>query len=132
MKVSYTHEIPMGHRLARHKGKCRFLHGHNYLVHVEYDGDVDPTTGMVIDFHDLKEAVRKALERFDHAFVLEEGDNFLREVEQERIIYIPNPPTAEVLAALWRNRVIVELGRQNTKTALTVTVHETRDCSVTA
>lgn len=127
MTVSYTHEIPMGHRLKDHKGKCRFLHGHNYQVTVEVEGSVDPTTGMVIDFHDLKTAVRNALEPFDHAFVLQEGDNILREVDQERIIYLPFPPTAENLSRHWELAVGLALGGHFD---LSISVRETRDCEV--
>jgi 6-pyruvoyltetrahydropterin/6-carboxytetrahydropterin synthase len=30
--------------------KCSRMHGHSYLVRVEVSGDVDGTTGMVIDY----------------------------------------------------------------------------------
>src|SRR5262245_23973608 len=135
MMVSYTHELPMGHRLQRHEGKCRFLHGHNYQVKVTVDGPIDDQTGMVIDFHDLKEAVRKALDFYDHAFVLEHGDNVLREVDhsKQRIIYIDRAPTAENLATVWAGEIhgFLHAANHNVK-KVWVGVRETRDCQVDA
>jgi 6-pyruvoyltetrahydropterin/6-carboxytetrahydropterin synthase len=36
--------------------KCARLHGHSYRVAVHIVGDVDPATGMVIDFADIEAA----------------------------------------------------------------------------
>ena len=48
-------------------GKCAGLHGHNYRLEVTVGGPVDPKTGMVIDFGELGDRVRKAvLEKLDH------------------------------------------------------------------
>jgi 6-pyruvoyltetrahydropterin/6-carboxytetrahydropterin synthase len=118
-------EIPMGHRLMQHKGKCRFLHGHNYSVASFVQGTVDKETGMVIDFHDLKQAMHEVFELWDHSFVLQEGDNILREVDQDHIIYIPYPPTAENLASIWADQLSHKLNRR-----VDVDVYETRDSRV--
>lgn len=121
----------MGHRLQRHNGKCRFLHGHNYIVDVSVRGPVDDVTGMVIDFHDLKQSVRDVLDNYDHAFVLEEGDNILREVDQERIIYMTGPPTAENLAGMWRGMIHdILLLKGYDQLRVTVAVEETSACRV--
>jgi 6-pyruvoyltetrahydropterin/6-carboxytetrahydropterin synthase len=132
MIVSYTHEIPMGHRLQHHEGKCRFLHGHNYLVEVVVGGVVSEKTGMVIDFSELKRVVRMVFEQFDHAFVLQEGDNILREVDQsdQKIIYLPFPPTAENLALYWAKGIRYALGYSALDSGVNVVVNETRDCRV--
>ena len=37
--------FPEGH-------KCRRLHGHSYQIRVHVEGEVDATTGCVIDFGD--------------------------------------------------------------------------------
>lgn len=123
----------MGHRLANHGGKCRFLHGHNYVVDVRLHGDVNKVTGMVIDFHDLKDVVRTVLDPYDHSFILEEGDNILREVPQERIIYMTGPPTAENLAKLWRESIEALLYTRGLPfRAASVSVQETEQCRVVA
>jgi 6-pyruvoyltetrahydropterin/6-carboxytetrahydropterin synthase len=41
-------------------------HGHNYMVEVTVVGEVDPKTGMVVNLFDLKRALLKVLEEFDH------------------------------------------------------------------
>ena len=50
-------------------GKCNnpHGHGHNYIVEVLVGGEVDQSTGMVINLVDLDNAVKaRVLERFDH------------------------------------------------------------------
>ena len=43
------------------------FHGHNYDLEVKVVGDVDPTTGMVINLKDLKAIIKEQIEdRFDH------------------------------------------------------------------
>jgi 6-pyruvoyltetrahydropterin/6-carboxytetrahydropterin synthase len=46
--------------------KCRRLHGHSYRVEVHVEGDVDPATGMVVDFADLQAAFEPLRARLDH------------------------------------------------------------------
>lgn len=38
------------HCLPQHPGKCKNLHGHTYRLQVGVSGDVNPATGMVLDF----------------------------------------------------------------------------------
>ena len=50
-------------------GKCNNpnYHGHNYDLIVKVTGDVDPSTGYVMDMKILKELIKEeVLERFDH------------------------------------------------------------------
>ena len=58
------------HFIHNHPGKCRNLHGHSYKLFVSLEGQVDPETGMIIDFDDLsKIVVGKAIEPLDHHFL---------------------------------------------------------------
>ena len=41
-------------------------HGHNYTLEVAVSGEPDPVTGMVINLVDLKAAVERVLDGFDH------------------------------------------------------------------
>ena len=54
--------VPDGH-------KCRRLHGHNYRVDVHVAGEVDPSTGWVIDFGEIGRAVAPIIEQLDHHFL---------------------------------------------------------------
>ena len=49
--------------------KCGRLHGHNYFIKVKVKGDLDKQH-MVLDFGDLKEALRKLTDPFDHKVLI--------------------------------------------------------------
>jgi len=56
-------------------------HGHNYTLEVTIraEGGLDPQTGMVINFTDLKEIVKKVvIEKFDHRDIVREVSPFRR------------------------------------------------------
>jgi 6-pyruvoyltetrahydropterin/6-carboxytetrahydropterin synthase len=54
--------------------KCWNLHGHTFFVDTEVEGEVDESTGMVIDFQKLKKVILEVLEEFDHKIILPEKD----------------------------------------------------------
>jgi 6-pyruvoyltetrahydropterin/6-carboxytetrahydropterin synthase len=49
-------------------GRCynHPAHGHNYLLELTVSGDIDPTTGMVVNLFDLKRVLLDVIEEFDH------------------------------------------------------------------
>ena len=47
--------VPEGHKCAR-------LHGHSFFVRLTITGDVDPKTGWLMDFDDIKDAFNPLLE----------------------------------------------------------------------
>lgn len=63
MKLGTTHHIDCAHFLPGHP-KCGQLHGHTYKVEVVIEGE--NKDGMVIDFADMKKAVQKVLNDYDH------------------------------------------------------------------
>lgn len=57
------------HRLESYEGACKYLHGHTYKLEITVRGRVDER-GMVIDFNDLKAAVKnKIIDRLDHRYL---------------------------------------------------------------
>src|SRR3954468_18241054 len=56
--------VPEGHKCAR-------LHGHSFRVEVTVRGAVDPRTGWVMDFGELKEKFRPLEEALDHRYLNE-------------------------------------------------------------
>lgn len=56
--------VPDGHKCAR-------LHGHSFRVEVRVRGPVDPHTGWVMDFADLKAAFAPLHEQLDHRYLNE-------------------------------------------------------------
>ncbi|WP_084284037.1 6-carboxytetrahydropterin synthase QueD [Solirubrobacter soli] len=61
------------HRLpfvpAEHK--CSRLHGHSFSVEIHVSGEVDPRTGWLMDFADIKTAFKPLLDRLDHYYLNE-------------------------------------------------------------
>lgn len=51
--------VPDGH-------KCRRMHGHSFRGEVAVRGAIDPRTGWLMDFADLKRAVDPIVARLDH------------------------------------------------------------------
>ncbi len=63
MRIGITEYIDCAHFLPDHT-KCGRLHGHTYKVEVAIEGD--KSSGMVVDFSDLKAETRKVLQEYDH------------------------------------------------------------------
>lgn len=51
------------------RGECEPLHGHNYAVAVQLDGELTPDS-WVFDFVELKRVVAGLCDELDHAFLL--------------------------------------------------------------
>jgi 6-pyruvoyltetrahydropterin/6-carboxytetrahydropterin synthase len=52
--------------------KCARLHGHSYRVIVHVSGEVDPQSGMVMDFADITAAFKPIVaEQLDHYYLNE-------------------------------------------------------------
>lgn len=67
MKISKNFAFEASHMLPRHPGKCSRLHGHSWTGHVTVVGDVNPSTGFVMDYYDLGEVIRKRIfDPLDH------------------------------------------------------------------
>lgn len=49
--------------------KCARLHGHSYRVRVYLEGPLDPQTGWVMDFADLKKVCKPLIEQLDHSYL---------------------------------------------------------------
>ena len=58
------------HFLARYNGKCRNIHGHRWRVVIEITGE-NLDDGMVVDFTDIKAALKSLTDNLDHSLVME-------------------------------------------------------------
>lgn len=101
MQITKRLEIDAGHRLLKHEGKCRHLHGHRYAFEITVEAPQLDEVGRVIDFSVIKRRVGAWLDKnLDHAFIAQEGDPviaFLKKHKMRHFI-LPWPPTAENLA----------------------------------
>lgn len=111
--ISSVFSISSAHRLLLHKGLCHNLHGHNWEIRVDIHGDPDRETGMVIDFHLLKEVVKNYLRPFDHTTILNIADHELIQVLLDSnfpYVLINGEPTCENLAKqfFWELRDLIK------------------------
>ena len=86
MEIFKEFVIEAAHRLPNlpETHKCRRLHGHSFRIGIYVRGALDPVTGWVMDFADLRRAFEPIFEQLDH--------RYLNEIEG-----LENP-TSEVLA----------------------------------
>jgi len=76
-------------------GKCNnpHGHGHNYTLEVTVAGEVDPTTGMVLDLKDLKKILeQEVLQVMDHRFLNKEVPAFATAI----------PTTENIAIEIWK------------------------------
>ena len=106
MEIRWQKTFDAAHRIWQHGEKCRFLHGHTYLVKVRAEGSQDKW-GMVVDFGDLKRAV---IDFLDHKTILHEKDPLVKVLAEagQRVIALDRNPTAENLALLIGSRLMKE------------------------
>ena len=88
-----TQDLPDGHRC-----KCRNIHGHSFKFTVEIIGNINPETGMVVDYTMLK-PFKDFIDNFlDHSLVIA-GKDF-KIVREMAIIHKHNLPQDESYHAL--------------------------------
>lgn len=77
---SAAHCIPFHH-------KCERLHGHHYAVHCEMDGDLDPSTGWVMDFTPVKKSLKRIADELDHRVIVPtEQGRVTHEVQDDQVV----------------------------------------------
>jgi 6-pyruvoyltetrahydropterin/6-carboxytetrahydropterin synthase len=73
VELSKTFTFEAAHRLpnvpADHK--CRRLHGHSFKIEIVVRGPVDPETGWLMDFAQIREAFEPVHRRLDHYYLNE-------------------------------------------------------------
>lgn len=70
-KLSVIKGFASAHCLREYKGKCENMHGHNWKVKVSFCGTELDSTGMLIDFTDIKAHLDKVMTYLDHKFLNE-------------------------------------------------------------
>jgi 6-pyruvoyltetrahydropterin/6-carboxytetrahydropterin synthase len=75
-------QVPDSHRCSR-------LHGHSFRLRIEVTGEVDPTFGWLMDFAEIKAAVKPIVAQLDHAYLNE-------------IPGLENPTSERLAAWIWQ------------------------------
>jgi 6-pyruvoyltetrahydropterin/6-carboxytetrahydropterin synthase len=73
--------MPPGH-------KCGRLHGHSFQLEVHLEGPVDPHTGMLVDYEDIKQAFAPLQDQLDHHYLNE-------------IAGLENPTSENIVRWVW-------------------------------
>jgi len=111
--------ISTGHRILHHEGKCSRPHGHNYEITVSVTGELT-SEGWVVDKGDITSVITK----WDHRFLVERGDPLIEAFEQsgdeDSLVVIDHPPTAEVMAVLLEEELAEALPETISEVAVSV------------
>jgi len=96
-------KVPVGHRLSKHKGLCKNIHGHTIKIVVTLMSYRLNNNDMVIDFSDLKKMVEELfLKNFDHCLLLNSEDiiesNHCKKNNLKYICFDQLDPTAETIS----------------------------------
>ena len=119
------------HFLAGYNGKCANIHGHRWKAEVTICGDEliseGQKRGMLIDFADLKKAVRALADKLDHTLIYEAGSlkpATLAALNDEgfALTQVPFRPTAENFAKFFYD----ELSKEGLNVS-SVKIYETPD-----
>ena len=128
MKIAKEFHWEMGHRLPEHFGKCKNIHGHSYKMIVELEGDVE-SSGMVMDYYDVKKIVNPIVEQLDHAFLVYKNDKdiieFLDKMNSKKVI-VDFQSTVENICRHFLNQLL-ELQFPDNVRKLKIRVYETHD-----
>lgn len=90
MDIFKVFTIEAAHRLPNvpPEHKCGRLHGHSFGVEVHVRGDIEPDSGWVLDFADVKTAFQPLFDQLDH--------HYLNEVES-----LANPTSENLARWIW-------------------------------
>ncbi len=120
--------ISSGHRILHHNGKCSRPHGHNYEITVEVTGQLTDE-GWVVDKGDVTDVI----DAWDHRFLVEKGDPLVDAFEasgdEDALVVLDHPPTAEVMSVLLEERMLDEF--PDTVSDVSVSVSETGELCAT-
>lgn len=76
-------EIAGAHFLTLpYESKCQHVHGHNWIIHVEIEGEQITDFGMLMDFTHIKELVHL----LDHKFIITEKQQEVLGVNADSIL----------------------------------------------
>lgn len=125
------HDISCGHKVFGHESKCAYLHGHNYRIHFEIQGNVD-SIGRVLDFSVIKEKLCDWLEEnFDHRFLVYENDPDALKLQaiDETVLILNFNPTAENIAKYLVEEIAPNQLKDTGCKLIKCEIEETRKCS---
>lgn len=90
MEIYKEFSIESAHRLPNlpEDHKCSRLHGHSFHIRICIEGEIDPASGWIMDFADIKAAYKPLFEQLDH--------HYLNEIEG-----LENPTSENLAKWIW-------------------------------
>lgn len=127
MTISKDIKFDCAHMLSNYEGKCSNLHGHTYHGTVTLEGNVNPETGMLLDYNRIKEVV----DVFDHAIIFS-APEFRDEAEENlykwavhfgmrSVVLTEGKSTAENMAVMIAQALVAEPGVNSVQVHLSET-----------
>ena len=68
-RIKIIDKFSSAHQLIGYKGKCEEVHGHNWKVELEIEGEELDDIGLLMDFRDLKELLWDVIKELDHCML---------------------------------------------------------------
>lgn len=135
IKCTRRIEFDAGHRIIGHGHKCKFLHGHRYILEVTATTNELDKLGMVVDFGELKSKIKSWIdENLDHNTILHEADlslgSAISKETGQNIYYLKQNPTAENIAFHLKNDIIPLLFSGSLFKITMLKLYETPNCYV--
>lgn len=126
-------EFDAAHRVMQHESKCKYVHGHRYVVEATFKTRELDAQGRVIDFGQVKEKLGGWIdEHWDHTALLNQADKEVGEAlvnaTGQQVFYLPENPTAENIADYLLRVVCPDLFAQADVQCVHIRVHETPNC----
>lgn len=112
--LTVEHSMDAAHFLSGYNGKCSNIHGHRWRVIVNVMKEElkkeGPERGMVFDFKELKDIIKKEVDFFDHSLIVEEGSLKKKTIdalldEEFKIEFVKFRPTAEEFAKYFFDKI---------------------------
>jgi 6-pyruvoyltetrahydropterin/6-carboxytetrahydropterin synthase len=120
IRITKQFTFETAHALYNYDGKCRNIHGHSYKLDVTVIGEPISDTenvkcGMVIDFGDLKQIVKKeVVDVWDHAIILNKNTPHIELAKQleasgNNVVLVNYQPTSEKMIEDFAQRISTKL-----------------------
>ncbi|MDX2049557.1 MAG: 6-carboxytetrahydropterin synthase QueD [Rickettsiaceae bacterium] len=136
MKIIITRKIEFdaAHRVIGHENKCKYLHGHRYVLEVSVSSTALDNLGMVVDFGVIKSILKSWIdENLDHTTILSSIDkelgNKIAGITGQKIYYLDSNPTAENIALHLRAKILPRLLADVPIQIEKLKLYETPNCS---
>ncbi len=130
-------EFDAAHRVIGHENKCKYVHGHRYVLEITAKSSSLNDLGMVVDFGHLKTIMKEWIDKnLDHNMILSREDKelgeFIFEYTGQGVYYMDANPTAENIALHIKNDIVSDLFKDDSFKITKLKLFETPNCYVVA